>query len=465
MATEMICTRERKGDRTVSGEVTASLPEVFMRELRGRLSLVGEMGRRVTWDMDASEPSDGVMRGPCPFCRWRRAGKSTLVADDMMREWRCTECGRGGDVVDWIGMVEWISPLAGFREAAARAGIGMPEPEPRTPAGVTRRRKLLADANRVAADYFRFRLRDNCGLGARKWLAAQTEIDGQSMGERDIDWWGIGFAPDMEAGLVDRLRRLGFPDGIILAAGLAEVDAGDGVLRDRFRDMVTFEIREGGFHAQSMESAERARHIATPDTEIFSRERCLPNLGRVDTRPGMEREILVGRSGLDMTKLQYLGGPAVASIDHGLTVGQMERLWRATECIVPVVPNLPEALAGAFRTLDLALPLLTGERQMRFLPLSHRGSVSEFVQSVGKETAKDVLRVRCPLPDMLLLRERHGLDADRADHRARLYDRVQARLREIGDPKTQYGFLRDLDHYAIRVERRIRERSKGTVAG
>ena len=440
-------------DMMALNEDPASLPETFMKELRIRASLVKEIGRHVEWDTELSDPSLGRMRGPCPFCAKGRGGEPTLQADDVTGEFRCLACGVGGDVTDFIGMVE-RPPIAGFRYAAERVGMGMPEPDPRTPVGIVRRRERLLKANRVAAGYFQLGLRGDDGKAAREWLAARTRIDDRRLSWDNTDWWRIGFAPNTGDGLVNRLRRFGYPDGIILATGLAETDrSGSGRLRDRFRNMVTFDIRESedryiGFSAQSMDPAGRARHIVNPDTELFSRDSHLLNLDRIDARPGMARDIFVGRSGLDAMALQAVAGPAVASFDHGLTVGQMDALWRVTDCIVIAVPNIPEARAGAFRTLDLALPLITGERRLRFVILRHTETVADFVSQMGERAAKAILTASWPFLEMLLLREREGLDLDLADHRNALYERVRRRLREIGDPETQYRLHHELDDYA-----------------
>ncbi len=60
----------------------------------------------------------------CPACR----ADLSLTADVWTHTWRCVACGRHGDALDFLAGVWGITTL----QAAARAGLPIPEPPPRT---------------------------------------------------------------------------------------------------------------------------------------------------------------------------------------------------------------------------------------------------------------------------------------------------------------------------------------------
>ncbi|WP_238152447.1 toprim domain-containing protein [Kribbella speibonae] len=134
----------------------------------------------------------------------------------------------------------------------------------------------LYDAHIVAVSFYRQQLYDS----PSGWAAEHLRDRGLgTVLARDSEW-SVGYAPDGWSQLVGHLRRAGFGDGEIVAAGLAFVTS-NGSLVDRFRDRITFpthdeELRPVGFIGRA--AGDRLRYLNTRNTEIYSKAHVLVGL-------------------------------------------------------------------------------------------------------------------------------------------------------------------------------------------
>lgn len=137
-------------------------------------------------------------------------------------------------------------------------------------------RSRLYEAHVVAASFYRRQLQDRLD----GWAA--EHLRGRGLGAVLVSGsdWSVGYAPDGWSQLVGHLRRAGFDDMEIVAAGLAFVTS-NGYLVDRFRDRIVFtahdeHIRPAGFIGRS--AGDRRRYLNTRNTAIYSKGRTLIGL-------------------------------------------------------------------------------------------------------------------------------------------------------------------------------------------
>lgn len=134
----------------------------------------------------------------------------------------------------------------------------------------------LYGAHIAAASFYRQQLCE----APDGWAAEHLERRGLSSVLASGSNWQVGYAPDGWSRLVGHLRRRGFQDGEIVAAGLAFVTS-NGYLVDRFRDRIMFaahdeQLRAVGFIGRS--AGNRLRYLNTRNTEIYSKARALIGL-------------------------------------------------------------------------------------------------------------------------------------------------------------------------------------------
>jgi DNA primase len=134
----------------------------------------------------------------------------------------------------------------------------------------------LYAAHVEAVGFYRRRLEEEPDA----WASAHLRNRGLGFLLKPDSGWRVGYAPDGWSQLVGRLRRSGFDDAEIVAAGLAFVTS-NGYLVDRFRDRIMFaahdrELRTVGFIGRS--DGTRLRYLNTRTTEIYSKAQTLVGL-------------------------------------------------------------------------------------------------------------------------------------------------------------------------------------------
>ncbi|TDO44453.1 DNA primase-like protein [Kribbella sp. VKM Ac-2571] len=137
-------------------------------------------------------------------------------------------------------------------------------------------RARLHGAHVAAASFYRQQLQDRPG----DWAAEHLRGRGLGTVLAPGSEWSVGYAPDGWSQLVGHLRRQGFDDIEIVAAGLAFVTS-NGYLVDRFRDRIVLaaydeDVRPAGFIGRS--AGPRLRYLNTRNTEIYSKGQTLIGL-------------------------------------------------------------------------------------------------------------------------------------------------------------------------------------------
>jgi len=134
----------------------------------------------------------------------------------------------------------------------------------------------LYDAHVAAVSFYRRQLHERPG----GWATEHLRDRGLGTVLAPSSEWSVGYAPDGWSQLVGHLRRAGFDDLEIVAAGLAFVTS-NGYMIDRFRDRIMFpahdeELRPVGFIGRA--AGDRLRYLNTRNTEIYSKAHTLVGL-------------------------------------------------------------------------------------------------------------------------------------------------------------------------------------------
>jgi DNA primase len=174
----------------------------------------------------------------------------------------------------------------------------------------------LVRVNAAAAAFFRARLP---GSWAESYLA------GRGFGPAISRRWHLGYAPAKWTGLLDHLRRGGYPDARIEAAGLAHRSR-RGTLIDFFRDRVMIPVR--GHHGQVIAFAGRApddspdgtpKYLNTPQTEIYSKDQVLYGLAEAGAALGQGARPVLVEGYFDVIAVTESGHLRLAGIAPGGT--------------------------------------------------------------------------------------------------------------------------------------------------
>jgi DNA primase len=129
----------------------------------------------------------------------------------------------------------------------------------------------LYAANTAAAAFYRHQLHSPAGASPCAYLLGRAGAVALATGGR----WVVGCAPDTWTALCDHLRRLGFTDDELLAAGLAARTRGDRLI-DVFRNRIVFAVHDvrgriAGFigRTSASDSSDAHRYLNTAGTALY----------------------------------------------------------------------------------------------------------------------------------------------------------------------------------------------------
>ena len=237
-----------------------AFPPGFLDELRGRISLVGLVGRRVKLARRGRE-----FAGLCPFHHEKTP--SFYVVEDK-EFFHCFGCGAHGDAIGFVMRADNLDFLEAVEKLAGEAGLAVPQatPEEREKA---HRQKTLLETLEAAAVLLRGAVVVACRCcGARLSDGARTRSPRRSARFR------LGWAPDDRQAL-RRALAADFPEPLLVEAGLLH-RPGEGEPFDYFRGRVMFPI------------GDRAGRVIAFGGRVFLRRRAaeIPELAR---EPGLRK--------------------------------------------------------------------------------------------------------------------------------------------------------------------------------
>lgn len=261
----------------------------------------------------------------CPF-HDERTPSFCLIPPENDRYY-CYGCGATGDAITWMREQEGA---AGFGEAvealAERFGVelrheqGSPEEEARR-ASAERRLALLERAAAFYAGYL---------WAADECAPARDYLLGRGFDEALLRRFRVGYAPAGGSVLIRRAMEQGFTRDQLAEAGLARL-RGAGAA-DFFAGRITFPIsdrrgRVQGFGARTLDPAERAKYVNSPEGPGFRKRDLLFGLDLARATGARQGWVAVAEGYTDVMGLVASGVEnAVACMGTSLTGAQMRAL-------------------------------------------------------------------------------------------------------------------------------------------
>lgn len=268
-------------------------------------------------DYVALKPAGGgSFKGLCPFHDERSPSFHVTPSRGM---YYCFGCQEGGDVITFVQKLDHLTFAESVEKLAGRTGVTLRYVE--GGAGVNRQqgqRTRLVEANKVAEEYFVAQLGGPDAGPARTFLA-ERGFDGAVAAD-----FHLGFAPKSWDSLTSHLRKRGFSDAEMLAAGL--VAQGNRGVYDRFRGRLIWPIRDlagdvVGFGARRLlEEDEGPKYLNTPETPLYKKSQVLYGIDRARREIAKQQKVVVVEGYTDVMACQ-LAGVAVAVATCGTAFG------------------------------------------------------------------------------------------------------------------------------------------------
>ncbi len=420
-----------------------SLPPGFLDELKSRLTMSQVVGRKVTWDVKKSQPGKGDFWAPCPF---HHEKTSSFHVVDPKGFYKCFGCQASGDAIKFVQETENVSFIEAVEVLAAEAGMQMPARDPKAQEK-SDRYQLLADVMEQAVKYYRLALKTATAGTAQRYLQQR------GLGQQTLDRFEIGFAPEGWQNLWAHLTGKGIAPDLILDAGLVKPSDRGGDPYDAFRDRIMFPIRDGrgrciAFGGRAMKEGATAKYLNSSETPLFDKGAALYNIASARAAAGTGQPLIVAEGYMDVIALVDAGfEAAVAPLGTAITDRQLQMLWRMADEPVLALDGDRAGIKAAERVIDLAFPLLTTGKSLRFALMPEGKDPDDLLRETGREAVQAVLDAAKPMVSLLWHRETHGRNFDSPERRAMLDKSLRAALRLIRDPTLR-------SHYGAEVKRR-----------
>ncbi len=406
-----------------------SLPPGFLDDLRSRTSLAQVVARKVTWEARKTNAGKGDYWAPCPFHQEKTA---SFHVDDKKGFYYCFGCHAKGDALSFVRETENVGFMDAVEILAREVGLPMPARDPQAQQKADERTRL-AEIMEQAVKFYRLQLKTGAASEARAYL------ERRGLPETTLDRFEIGFAPDTRTGLFQHLTGKGVGADDIVTAGLCIRPDDGGQPYDRFRGRIMFPIRDArgratAFGGRAMDPNARAKYLNSNETPLFDKGRSLYNHGPAREASGKSGKLIVAEGYMDVIALSQAGFEhAVAPLGTAITSDQLQLMWRISDEPVIALDGDTAGLRAAMRLIDIALPMLSAGKSLRFCLLPEGQDPDDLIKTSGAKAMSAVLDAARPMVDLLWQRETEGKVFDSPERRAGLDASLKTALSKIED--------------------------------
>ncbi|MBU3555319.1 DNA primase [Polynucleobacter sp. UB-Piko-W3] len=366
----------------------ALIPQSFIADLLNRVDIVDVVGQHVKL-----KKAGANYQGLCPF----HSEKSPSFSVSPTKQfYHCFGCGAHGSAISFLMEYSGLGYVDAIEDLARSAGLDVPREE-RTANDVARAQQAMAlsEVMSSAADWYRQQLKGN--------TRAVEYLKGRGLTGEIAKRYALGYAPDGWQGLEavfgpytnDEVAKTLVEGGLLIQGEQSE---GAPIKRyDRFRDRVMFPIRNPkgqtiGFGGRILDQGE-PKYLNSPETPLFSKGNTLYGLFEARQAIRAQEYVLVCEGYMDVVALAQLGFPnAVATLGTACTANHVRMLLRQTDKVIFSFDGDSAGQRAAQRALEACLPLMSDDKEIRFLFLPTEHDPDSYVRAYGAAAFEKVIK-------------------------------------------------------------------------
>ena len=367
----------------------ALIPQSFIADLLNRVDIVDVVGQHVKL-----KKAGANYQGLCPF----HSEKSPSFSVSPTKQfYHCFGCGAHGSAISFLMEYSGLGYVDAIEDLARSAGLDVPREE-RTANDVARQQQTMAlsEVMSSAADWYRQQLK----VAPR----AVEYLKGRGLTGEIAKRYALGYAPDGWQGLEavfgtytnDEVAKTLLEGGLLIQS--EQTEGNQAVRRyDRFRDRIMFPIRNPkgqtiGFGGRILDQGE-PKYLNSPETPLFSKGNTLYGLFEARQAIRAQEYVLVCEGYMDVVALAQLGFPnAVATLGTACTANHVRMLLRQTDRIVFSFDGDSAGQRAAQRALEACLPLMSDDKEIRFLFLPTEHDPDSYVRAYGAPAFEKVIK-------------------------------------------------------------------------
>jgi len=399
------------------------IPQSFIDELLARADIVALIDARVPLRKAGRD-----FQARCPF---HDEKTPSFTVSPTKQFYHCFGCGAHGTALGFLMEYERLDFPDAVEELARPLGLEVPHEGGDSAVPVESTEGLRALALRVDA-WFQTQLREHPQRARGVDYLKRRGVDGPTAAH-----FGLGFAPPGWDGLLGALGGEKEQHADLLRLGLL-VERDDGHCYDRFRDRITFPIRDRrgrvvGFGGRAL-GDDPPKYLNSPESLLFHKGRELYGFHEARQAQRQLERLLVVEGYMDVVALaQHEVLFAVATLGTATTADHLETLYRATPEVVFCFDGDRAGRQAAWRALEQALPAQRDGRQARFLFLPEGDDPDSLVRREGGEAFLERIAGARPLSEVLFDELASQVDMESVDGRARLAELARPLLGKVPD--------------------------------
>ncbi|MGO2278350.1 MULTISPECIES: DNA primase [unclassified Psychrobacter] len=241
-----------------------------------------------------------------------------------------------------------------------------------------------------------------------------------------FETFGLGYAPFGWQHLEHQ-----FPQDIegLKALGLVR-QSESGRDYDLLRDRVIFPIRDNqgrtiGFGGRALDDEVKPKYINSSDSPVFHKQHVL--YGYYESRQQRADSWLVVEGYMDVIALYQAGiYGAIASMGTAINESQISRLLTLNPTLTLSFDGDSAGQKAAWRTLEVALPVLADDKELRFLTLPNNHDPDTFIKSQGSDAMREQIANAMPLSQYIFAYLSDRYDMSLAEGKAKLMSQVRS---------------------------------------
>ena len=397
----------------------------------------------------------------CPF-HSEKTASCHIYADTQ--SFYCFGCGAGGDVINFIRLIEHLDYIESVNFLAQRANIPMPED---TRDKTAEAKQKMLEINRQAARFYRDILLSDKGAPGRQYLLQR------GLNENTVRKYGLGFAPDSWDTLKSFMLSKGYTEQELLDAALLAAkrpqngQQGEGRLHtyDKFRNRVMFPIidRRGniiGFGGRTLEPDAPAKYLNSDETLVFHKRSSLFSLNFAKNTK--EKFLILCEGYMDVISLNQAGfDNAVATLGTAITPEQARLMRQYCE---EVVISYDSDGAGQKATMKAIHLLGEAGVDARVLQMTGAKDPDEYVKKYGADGFRLLLEKSGGAISFELKKLTVGLDMDTPEGKSSYLKKAVGLLASINDKIDRMVYINDTAKLcglsAGEIEKAVEERRR-----
>ena len=424
------------------------IPQHFIDELLARTDIVDIV--------DAYVPLKKAGKNHQACCPFHDEKTPSFTVSQQKQFYHCFGCGANGTAISFLMEYLHMGFVEAIEDLASRAGMEIPR-EAAQASQSNNKTTELYELMELVTQFYCKQLRQHSE--AHK---AVDYLKGRGISGEIAKEYELGFAPP---GWDNLLKELGRSDEASkrLANIGAVIEKEQGGYYDRFRDRITFPIRDQRGRAIGLGGRvltdEKPKYLNSPETSIFHKGRELYGLYQARKVLKDVDCLFVVEGYMDVIALaQYGIGNAVASLGTAATPEHLEKMFRVTGKVVFCFDGDEAGKKAAWRAMENSLALLRDGRQVYFIFLPEGEDPDTYVRANGQEALLDT-NLRIPLSEFLFDSISNDIDLQSLEGRSEMVNKTLPYLSKLPSDPYKDILIQELGkntHYDIEdIEQRL----------